>query len=317
MPAQSQQSAPEDLEYLLAPLALGFFFQEYWNRRALYLPGEPGKFEGLFGRAAFDTAVHRCSQLKINYTDERGWPAERKITPAEIPDLLASGKTICAGNVNRGDSVLTNFLAGFKKQFLLAGGFYFNAYLSPDGAGFGLHLDNHPVWILQIEGQKRWRFSETPGLPQVVTNVSFPRDRDALKLPWATVARPAPESLREETLSPGDLLYLPKGSWHQAEAVGGSLGLTLAQTGVAGIDILQYALGPLLGGLPYRDLLPGFWSGSPQTENESELEPRFAELLEAIRSAVAGITPQQMVGLWQQAQRQVAATQDADSTKSE
>jgi len=41
------------------------------------------------------------------------------------------------------------------------------------------------------------------------------------------------------------------------------------------------------------------------------------EDLEAIRSAVAGITPQQMVGLWQQAQRQVAATQEADSTKSE
>ena len=315
MPAQSARSALEDLPHLLAPLAPEFFFKEHWNRRALYLPGDDDKFEGLFGRTAFDAAVHHCSHLKINYADDRGWPAERAITPAEIPDLLASRKTICAGEVNRGDTVLTNFLAGFKKQFSVAGAFYFNAYLSADGSGFGLHLDNHPVWIFQIEGQKRWQFSEEPGLPQVVTNVSFPRDRTALKLPWGTIARPAPESLREVTLGPGDLLYLPKGAWHQAQAVGCSLGLTLAQGGVAGIDILQYALAPMLSGLPYRDLLPGFWSESPQAEIESDLEPRFAELLESIRSAVNTITPQQMIELWQQAHRQVASAQAAASPK--
>lgn len=314
----SPRFVPEDLAHLLAPLAPEVFFKEYWNRRALYLPGEIRKFADLFGRTAFDAAVHHCSQLKINYMDERGWPSERKITPAEIPDLLANGKTICAGEVNSGDSVLTNFLASFKNQFLLTGTFYFNAYLSPDGAGFGLHLDNHPVWIFQIEGQKRWRFSEEPGLPQVVTNVSFPQDRNSLKLPWGTVARPAPESLCEVTLNPGDLLYLPKGAWHQAQAVGGgSLALTLAQGGAMGIDILQYALAPLLGGLPYRDLLPGFWSKSSHAEIDRELEPRFAELLEAVRAAVGSITPAQMVGLWRQAQRQVAAAQAVASTKSE
>src|SRR5690349_18613500 len=91
MPAQSPQSAPEDLAYLLAPLEPGFFFKEHWNRRALYLPGEPGKFAGLFGRDAFDAAIHDCSQLKINYLDEKGWPTERKISPAEVPELLANG----------------------------------------------------------------------------------------------------------------------------------------------------------------------------------------------------------------------------------
>ena len=84
-----------------------------------------------------------------------------------------------------------------------------------------------------------------------------------------------------------------------------------------GIDILQYALAPLLGGLPYRDLLPGFWSKSSHAEIDRELEPRFAELLEAVRAAVGSITPAQMVGLWRQAQRQVAAAQAVASTKSE
>ena len=74
----SPRFVPEDLAHLLAPLAPEVFFKEYWNRRALYLPGEIRKFADLFGRTAFDAAVHHCSQLKINYMDERGWPSERK-----------------------------------------------------------------------------------------------------------------------------------------------------------------------------------------------------------------------------------------------
>jgi ribosomal protein L16 Arg81 hydroxylase len=292
-----------DLAWLLSPIEPAFFFKEYWNRLALYVPGHPAKFAGLFDRAAFEKAAQRCSVLKVNYTDERGWPVERSVSPAEIPDLLACGKTVCAGEVNRNDETLTAFLAEFHAQFLLAGAFHFNAYLSPDGGGFGLHFDNHPVWILQIEGQKRWRYSAEPALPQVVTNVSFPQDRTSLRLPWATIRRPEQDGLKAVVLNPGDILYLPKGAWHQAEAIGGSLGLTLAQAGATPTDILQQALAPHLTGLPFRDLLPAFWRQSTHRELDADLEPRFAQALAALRAAVDSISAAQMVGIWRQAQR--------------
>lgn len=297
-----------DLASLLAPLEPATFFSEYWNRRALYLPGTPAKFADLFSRAAFDAEARTCGVLKVNYTDERGWPSEREVRPEEIPQLLAAGKTVCAGNIGRDNPALSAFLARFQAQFEIAGGFHFNAYLSPAGGGFGLHFDNHPVWILQIEGQKRWRISGEPALPRVVTNVSFPEGRTTLNLPWGTVERPSEESLREVVLSPGDILYLPKGAWHQASAIGGSLGLTLAQSGAAPIEILQYALMPLLGGVEFRDMLPAFWEKAPYRLVNAELEPRFEELLAAFRSAAASLTVNQLIGLWRQAGREARAS---------
>src|SRR5689334_4919035 len=208
-------AAEGDLKALLYPVEEQVFFQHYWNRKALYISGTPDKFAGLFDRAAFDRAVHTCADLKVGFTDEKGWPGHFNIKPEQVEQMLAGGKTVCASVVNPGNAILTTFINRIVKNFLVAGSFFFNSYLSPDGAGFGLHLDHHPVSILQIEGRKRWWYSPEPGLKQVITNVSFPKDRDTLKLPWVTVTRPREEDLCEVVLNPGDVLYLPKGTWHQ------------------------------------------------------------------------------------------------------
>src|SRR5207244_11533076 len=80
-----------------------------------------------------------------------------------------------------------------------------NMYLTPAGAqGFGPHFDDHDVFIVQIEGYKRWRLYESARkLPLKFEDLIVPRER---------LVGP----VEEVRLEPGDLLYLPPGFVHEA-----------------------------------------------------------------------------------------------------
>jgi ribosomal protein L16 Arg81 hydroxylase len=249
-------------------------------------------------------AAEHCADLKVGYTDEKGWPAHFNIRPDQIPEMLNKGKTVCASVVDPDEPVLTAFLTEYKKSFRVAGKFFFNSYLSPDGAGFGLHLDHHPVSILQLEGQKRWWYSREPGLKQVISNVSFPAGRDLLKLPWVTVQRPTEESLCEVVLSPGDVLYLPKGCWHRAQAIGHSLGLTLAMESVSLLELIQTGLQPGLNTVTFRDALPGYASADLAEGMPRELEEIFGSGLEALRRLIDDVSPANLYAAWTQTEAQ-------------
>ena len=97
-----------------------------------------------------------------------------------------------------------------------------NAYVTPpQNQGFSAHYDVHDVFVLQIEGEKRWRIHR----PVLASPL---RDQ-----PWndrrADVEKRADEApLMEVLLKPGDCLYLPRGYLHAATALGGvSTHLTL------------------------------------------------------------------------------------------
>lgn len=87
-----------------------------------------------------------------------------------------------------------------------------NAYLTPAAAkGLELHFDFHDVFVVQLDGFKRWRIWE----PLARTELPV---RDGAKPPmpgWDEVGEP----LLDLTLAPGDCLYLPRGFPHCAETV--------------------------------------------------------------------------------------------------
>ncbi|THJ64634.1 cupin [Arthrobacter echini] len=97
-----------------------------------------------------------------------------------------------------------------------------NAYITPpQNRGFDDHYDVHDVFVLQIEGTKRWIIHE-------------PVHTDPLRdQPWtdrrSTVAEAAKgEAYIDTVLEPGDALYLPRGWLHAAQAQGEvSIHLTL------------------------------------------------------------------------------------------
>ena len=80
-----------------------------------------------------------------------------------------------------------------------------NGYISFGGTGtFGQHWDVHDVFVLQLLGRKRWRvFAPTFPLPLSAQT----SDRSQQRCPAIAAL--------DHVLESGDLLYIPRGWWHQ------------------------------------------------------------------------------------------------------
>ena len=132
------------------------------------------------------------------------------IQPNRVLELYADGATMVLQGLQLTDPRLgrvANNLA-----LALDHPVQINAYLSPAAArGLELHFDFHDVFVLQLDGRKRWRVWEP-----------LPRTRDPVrsgaKIPLPTLDELG-EPLLDLTLRPGDCLYLPRGFPHAAETI--------------------------------------------------------------------------------------------------
>jgi hypothetical protein len=284
---------------LLAPTGLDAFFADYWNRRPFRAAGDPNRLAGLFSQAEFDRLLSHCEQLKAGFYDRKGWFCDFPINPGQVKRLLEAQMTICAG-VLPAEGALGEFLALYRRGVTFAGVVYLNAYLSPDGQGFGLHLDDHPVWILQIDGSKRWSVSPEIGVPEPVRGFSFPPDRTVLNVPWGRFERPDESRFFEVTLEPGDVLYLPAGTWHKARAIGHSLALTMASRAATGLDLARAAILDRLD--RYPALLRRDWGIDTRATAAGgvpdALRPGLDETAAALRDWAATLDTETLYRLW-------------------
>jgi lysine-specific demethylase/histidyl-hydroxylase NO66 len=108
-----------------------------------------------------------------------------------------------------------------------------NAYVTPARSrGFDPHHDVHDVFVVQVAGRKAWR-AWTPVLESPLPTQAWiaASDRESF-----SEQPPAFEA----TLTPGDVLYLPRGWVHVAESLGEtSAHLTIGVHPVTRFDVVQ------------------------------------------------------------------------------
>src|SRR5262249_16255954 len=104
----------------------------------------------------------------------------------------------------------------------------------PSRAALARHYDRTDVFVLHLAGPKAWSvYDSSVEKP----DVGSPKDPD--------LSPPPEPSLRCE-LAPGDVLYIPRGCWHEALAQGElSLHLTFAVHARTGIDFLTWMVDQL------------------------------------------------------------------------
>lgn len=233
------------------------FAADYWGRRALLTPAAelPAPFDDLLSAAAVDDLVSqrglRTPFLRVAKSGatlaEKAFTAPGgvgagvadQVSDDKLVRLFADGSTMVLQALHRvwpPIIALTQELAAELGHPVQA-----NAYVTPpQNQGFSNHYDVHDVFVLQIEGRKRWQI-HAPVLEAPL------RDQ-----PWsdrrAAVERRAQEPpLLEAVLSPGDCLYLPRGFLHAATALGGvsthlTIGVHVWTRYVVAEQLLQQAL---------------------------------------------------------------------------
>ncbi len=297
------------IDLLLGDFDREEFFGDYWEKRSFFMHhNDPGRFSHLLDRERFmKHVVFHCRHLRANFFDLKNWSTEVEIEPTQAPKIFESGMTVGASMLHT-DGVLKAFLDSFRADVYSAASPHFNAYYSPDKKGYTAHFDTHPVWLMQVEGRKHWRIGREPVVRNPQFNIVFPPDREILRLPWITIARPDLEDEQKFVsvmLEPGDVIYMPPGTWHQARAEGYSLALTLAQSRVTAFDLLVTVLQHSLPSPEFKELTERI-SGQKAAHNgaggplAADTEALLAQRLEIFKNLVSRIEMSNLRAAWQQ-----------------
>jgi len=211
---------------LIDPYDAGTFLRVHWEKRPLLVTGrDADRYEGLLSLADVDrilsTPALHSSTIRLvreghGIKFDKLWSGGAIGDHTAVEELLAEyrlGATISLTGLDRTSKPLRELCASLERRFSAV--FQANAYLTPASSqGFDTHCDTHDVFVLQIQGTKRWKVFDAP----VELPVEFRKMRNAGELPV----------LLEVELQPGDLLYLPRGYPHHAvSAEATSLHVTL------------------------------------------------------------------------------------------
>ncbi|MDX2564469.1 cupin domain-containing protein [Streptomyces sp. TX20-6-3] len=223
------------LETRLISLSREDFARDVWGRTPLLTRGA-GDFSDLFSAAAVDELISRRG-LRTPFLrvakDGSTAPESSFTSPggvgASVGDQLddtalwrsfADGSTLVLQALQRTWGPITDFVARLGTE--LGHPVQANAYVTPpQNRGFDAHYDVHDVFVLQITGTKRWILHEPVHLDPL-------RDEPWTEHRAAVAGAARGEAYIDTVLGPGDVLYLPRGWLHAAEAQGAvSIHLTL------------------------------------------------------------------------------------------
>src|ERR1700678_4457786 len=217
MQQRSSGVDPESsLGWLLAPLKVETFLTEIWGQSHYHVSrSSPEYFDALFdGTASVDQLLGLfrpdLSLVRLVRENDKKEPyhyrrSDGGLDVAEIGHDFADGYTIVLESIHRYVRAIASLLHAIEVELNFAT--QVNAYFTPpESQGFVAHYDEHDVLILQLSGSKIWHLYDGIDVAP----------RAALRhQSVAADELPSPTDVRLEV---GDVLYVPGGRVHAAEA---------------------------------------------------------------------------------------------------
>lgn len=274
----------------IAPFDPATFRAQYFGRQALHIRSESGARRELLSWSRFNEvlALTPCwnedtlkvyfksrAALRENYCDttdlRAGQPAP--VNPAKVAALVGLGASVVANQVHRicpRVGAVTRVLAEE-----LAARSFANVYCSFRGVqAFQTHFDLHDVFAVQMEGEKTWRIYEARADAPIAP---VPPGDEGEQFLNATRGR----VLFEVVLRPGDVLYLPRGQYHDAlTGAQASLHVTFGVAPLTGLSLLKLLEKALSAESEFRAYLP-------DARDPAALQARLARLGERVRQMIS------------------------------
>jgi ribosomal protein L16 Arg81 hydroxylase len=276
-----------NLQDLTVPIGVDDFLAHVWGRKFQHFEGAPERFDELFGWDDLNDilAAQRLSdsQLQIlwgekqvhhsTYTTSssaRGYHWQT-VRPERINTLLANGATLRLRQVDQLHHRVGELAARLERELLDR--IRVNAYVNCGPAErSAIHHDDHDVIVLQVDGVKHWR------LYGLATPQPLPDDGNHAPVAMSDAPH---DPAAELQLRKGDVLYIPRGFWHSAEAVDGpSLHLTVGIWRATGIDLLEW----IVTGLRKSELLR---ADIPRRAEEAHQRQYLAQVREMLLAQLA------------------------------
>jgi hypothetical protein len=269
-----------EFDSVIAPLDRASFLAGHWEKSWLHLAGAADRFGPLLSWSDLAGILENTRLAPPHIGLSKGGNAiepERYIyTPpgagnsphidlGRLVALLADGATLILHSVEEFSPAVRSLSESFRDA--LQARTHVNLYASwRSENGFDLHWDTHEVMVLQLHGRKQWQiFAPTQEAP---LDVGVP-------------PRPTGPPTWSGLLNAGDILYLPRGWWHVANAVNEpSLHLTFGIAPMHGLNLLNWMATRLKGNVHLRRNLPLLQEPAAQQAYMSQLRAIVCEMLD-------------------------------------
>ena len=202
------------------------FFVEHFGVNYLYKPKFFDEFEEMMSLDILDSMLSKnniwnnknfimmLDQKKLNYGDYSSISMETtgnnyRPDVNKVENLVARGASIILNEIEKHNKNLLKIADDL--QNLTNGRCQGNLYFSmASHQAFGPHFDLHDVFAIHFEGEKVWNIYEN-----IEKN---PINHPVFKLSSEDRKKRAGNIIDQVTLRPGDLLYIPRGQYHDALA---------------------------------------------------------------------------------------------------
>ncbi|SDU31218.1 JmjC domain-containing protein [Stappia sp. ES.058] len=235
--ASTPAEASASLASLLAPLSVEEFFADHYEKAPLHLTGKSvaERYPGFPDIEGFEHLLWSQEEKlrRVLRVNRRGsyfampHPSQGKSLFRWSVDRLADGCTLILNGMDTMSVPVARVARTIEAEF--GGKVAANGFLTPtEQQGFLAHFDTHDVFILQLEGTKRW--------PLFDQRLELPIDRQIHLIDQASVGEPTAVF----DLEPGDLLYVPRGLVHGPHTLQGhSFHLTMGFRPLRWVDYLS------------------------------------------------------------------------------
>ncbi len=218
---------------LLGGLTPALFMRRHWQKKPLLVRGaiEAGEV-AVTASELFELAGRDDVRSRLVARGDSDWRLRHgPLARRALPPRKRAGWTLLVQAMDRHRADLHALLARFRFLPQARLDDVMLSYAS-DGGGVGPHVDSYDVFLLQLQGRRRWRIGRAtdrelePGLPLKILRSFEPEDD------WL--------------LEPGDMLYLPPGWAHdgvaQGECITASIGFRSPTQDALAREVLQRML---------------------------------------------------------------------------
>lgn len=207
------EKSQDAFDNLLYPIASNDFQSRYFEKHYLHISRENREhYSALFSKQEVEKLLldrtFRFPSLRLTKYGEEIQSSEycndKGVDLVRVRKRFLEGYTIILNSLHEQHAALrelTNELS-----VCCGHPFQTNVYITPPGSqGFPAHYDTHDVFVLQVSGNKTWRIYQDSSVELPTKTMEFN----------AKEHHPGTEFV-EVHLKQGDLLYLPRGVFHDA-----------------------------------------------------------------------------------------------------
>lgn len=277
---------------LIAPMGVDEFFDQYYEKKPVHIKGAADKASDVcnwddFNELVARTGIWSDQTFKMVIDTERVPPqgyCERAPGRDGMMVMVPSSPKV-QKQMDAGASIVLDLIEtltpGIRSvtealEMALATRVSCNAYCSQNQRrAFPSHFDSMEVFALHIEGEKVWRVYEG-------------RFEDPLEMPGYDHTSFAPdyherakgELMMEVHMKPGDLLYLPKGWYHDALASSDAcLHLSFSTAQTTGLNFINWLARGLDEEPLFRKPMPPHDDVAAHTAHINALKETLAEIM--------------------------------------